>query len=94
MNKFIQLKIRPYYLHHPDQVFGGMHFYIPLSEGRKIYSQLRQILPGWGLPQYVIDIPGGHGKVQAYNPENTHYSGQLISKNGEIIHSKEPELFV
>lgn len=93
-NLFIELKVRPYYLHHPDRVKGGMHFYLPLKEGRELYQNLRDHLPGWALPHYVIDVPGGHGKVQAYNPESTNYSGQLLSKTGEAIFIPEPDLFV
>ncbi len=84
INHFIELKIRPYYLHHPDPVKGGMHFYLPLQTGRKIYASLRKELPGWALPHYVIDVPGGHGKIPAFNPETTDYSGQLLTMNGEI----------
>ena len=93
-NRFIDLKIRPYYLHHPDPVKGGMHFYLPLKRGRELYQALRKELPGWALPHYVIDIPGGFGKVSAYNPETTTFSGQLISKDGSLIKLKEPDLFV
>jgi lysine 2,3-aminomutase len=88
---FMDLKIRPYYLHHPDQVKGGMHFYASLQEGRKLYHSLRKELPGWALPQYVIDIPGGHGKVPAFNPEGPTFSGQLLSKDGVIIPIQEPD---
>ena len=87
---FIELKIRPYYLHHPDQVQGGMHFYLSLEEGRGIYQKLRSRLPGWAVPLYVIDIPGGHGKVSAYNPETLAYSGHLLSQTGQSIPSDEP----
>lgn len=92
--KFIDLKVRPYYLHHPDRVKGGMHFYLSLEKGREVYGQLRDKLPGWALPHYVIDIPGGHGKVSAFNPESTTFSGQLISKSGLKIPLQEPDLFV
>ena len=88
---FLDLKVRPYYLHHPDQVKGGIHFYLPLEKGRKIYQTLRDHLPGWALPHYVIDIPEGHGKVSAFNPERTTFSGQLISRSGEIIALQEPD---
>jgi lysine 2,3-aminomutase len=93
MEKFISLKVRPYYLHHPDRVKGGMHFYIPLEEGRKIYGGLRGLLPGWALPHYVIDVPGGHGKVQAYNPERYSYSGTLLSQQGTSVPMPESDLF-
>jgi lysine 2,3-aminomutase len=90
MNELLSLKVRPYYLHHPDRVKGGMHFYLSLEEGRKIYSTLRDELPGWALPNYVIDIPGGHGKVSAFNPETHQYSGQLLAKDGFQVKITEP----
>ncbi len=77
--------ITPYYLHHPDRVKGGMHFYLSLTEGRYLYHQLRNDLPGWMIPQYVIDIPGGEGKTPAYNPEAFDFEGVLINKEGALI---------
>jgi lysine 2,3-aminomutase len=94
MEKFIELKIRPYYLHHPDQVKGGMHFYTSIQNGRELYQTLRTKLPGWAIPHYVIDIPGGRGKVSAFNPESTKFSGQLITLDGEQIPLKEPGLII
>lgn len=79
MEFFTEHKVRPYYLHHPDQVRGGMHFSLTLEEGRKIYAGLRKTLPGWAIPQYVIDVPGGTGKLPAFNPESFAYSGELLS---------------
>lgn len=93
MQEFMALKVRPYYLHHPDQVKGGMHFYLPLETGRALYSSLRNLLPGWALPTYVIDIPGGAGKVGAFNPESFTFSGQLIGRNGIPTMVQEPDLF-
>lgn len=93
-NLFIELKVRPYYLHHPDRVKGGMHFYASLHKGRELYHQLRNELPGWAIPHYVIDLPGGHGKVSAFNPETTKFSGQFLSKDGEIIPLQEPDFFI
>lgn len=79
----IEHRVRPYYLHHPDQVRGGMHFYLDLEVGRRIYAQLRSQLPGWAIPHYVVDIPGGEGKVSAFNPETFDFSGNLINKDGK-----------
>lgn len=90
---FLELKVRPYYLHHPDQVRGGLHFYLPLEKGRKIYQTLRDRLPGWALPHYVIDIPQGQGKVSAFNPEGTTFSGRLISRSGLLVELQEPDFF-
>ncbi len=62
LNKVIDCNFRPYYLHHPDKVRGGIHFYISEMEGKKIFNKLRNDLPGWALPQYVVDSPDGSGK--------------------------------
>lgn len=91
-NELISLKVRPYYLHHPDQVKGGLHFYLPLKYGRELYQTLREELPGWAIPHYVIDVPGGHGKVSAFNPESSSYSGKLLTRYGELVEVKEPDL--
>ncbi len=94
IEKFLSLNVRPYYLHHPDRVKGGMHFYLPLEEGRKIYGKLRQLLPGWAIPQYVIDVPGGYGKVPAFNPESNSFSGQILTLYGQTVEIQEPDFFV
>lgn len=80
----LKIGVKPYYLHHPDQVRGGMHFWLPIEEGRKIFASLRNQLPGHAIPQYVLDIPGGEGKVPLFNPEGFEFSGQLLNKNGEL----------
>lgn len=78
-------KVKPYYLHHPDEARGAMHFYLGLEEGRRIFAPLHNRLPGWALPQYIIDIPGGEGKIPALNPENFEFSGELINRFGEKV---------
>ena len=55
--------VKPYYLHHADLVRGAGHFRTTIAEGQAIMSALRQRLGGIALPAYVIDIPGGFGKV-------------------------------
>ena len=79
------LKVKPYYLHHPDEAKGAMHFYLSLEDGRRIFAPLHNRLPGWALPQYVIDIPGGEGKTAAFNSESFEFSGELINRNGEKV---------
>ena len=59
--------IRPYYLHHPDLVKGGMHFWLSLEEGQTLYRELKMNAPGWLLPQYVLDTPHGGGKINAWS---------------------------
>lgn len=79
------IKVKSYYLHHPDEALGAMHFYLSLEEGRRIVAPLHNRLPGWALPQYIIDIPGGEGKTPAFNPESFEFAGFLINRNGEKI---------
>lgn len=56
-------RVKPYYLHHPDLAKGTGHFRLTLAEGQAILAALRGRLTGIGQPLYVLDIPGGHGKV-------------------------------
>lgn len=53
----------PYYLHHCDLVAGAAHFRTSIAKGRKIWRDLRGKLPGYLLPEYVLEIPGGGAKV-------------------------------
>ena len=83
--KLTTLGVIPYYLHHPDQALGTEHFQMSLEEGRTIYAQLRKKLSGWMIPEYIIDIPEGHGKVSAFNPEGIKFNGELLDINGKMI---------
>ncbi len=59
----VRNRVRPYYLHHPDLARGTAHFRPSLAEGRAIVRALRGRLTGIAQPTYVLDIPGGAGKV-------------------------------
>jgi lysine 2,3-aminomutase len=61
--RLVTLRVKPYYLHHPDKAPGTAHFRLPLSAGRVLMNELRRRLSGLCLPTYVLDIPGGAGKV-------------------------------
>lgn len=61
--KLIQFGIKPYYLHHCDEVKGTSHFRITLKRGIEILQSLRGRNPGIALPSYMIDLPNGGGKV-------------------------------
>lgn len=58
-----RLRVKPYYLHHCDLARGAGHFRTTIAAGQAIMAQLRGRLTGAALPTYVLDIPGGHGKV-------------------------------
>ncbi|MBI1215994.1 MAG: lysine-2,3-aminomutase-like protein [Alphaproteobacteria bacterium] len=57
------MKVKPYYLHHPDLAPGTGHFRLSIEEGQGIMRSLRGRISGHALPAYVLDIPGGFGKV-------------------------------
>lgn len=59
----IEHRVKPYYLHHPDLAPGTAHFRLPVAEGQALMRALRGRLSGLALPTYVLDIPGGAGKV-------------------------------
>lgn len=63
MRALVRAGIRPYYLHHPDLVAGTAHFRPSLAEGQALMRALRGRLSGLAQPTYVLDIPGGAGKV-------------------------------
>lgn len=83
--KLLDHDFTPYYIHHPDNVQGAKHFYLSLEEGREIYLKLRQDLPGWAIPHYVIDHPDGHGKQLAFNPESIEFSGKMLNFETTLI---------
>ncbi len=63
MKAFVETRIKPYYLHHPDLAPGTSHFRMDIAEGQKIVAALRGNISGLCQPTYVLDIPGGHGKA-------------------------------
>ena len=71
MRRLIALKVKPYYLHHPDRARGTTKFRLTLAEGQALVSALRGNISGLCQPTYVIDIPGGHGKAPVQPPMAT-----------------------
>jgi lysine 2,3-aminomutase len=63
MRAFVENRIKPYYLHHPDLAPGTSHFRIGIEEGLALVGELRGLLSGLAMPTYMLDIPGGFGKV-------------------------------
>ncbi|MRG96693.1 lysine-2,3-aminomutase-like protein [Polyangium spumosum] len=61
--ELVVLRVKPYYLHHGDLAVGTGHFRTSITEGQSIVRELRQGLSGIAQPTYVLDIPGGYGKV-------------------------------
>jgi len=63
MRAFVENRIKPYYLHHPDLAPGTSHFRLSIEEGRALVAGLRGRISGLCQPTYILDIPGGHGKA-------------------------------
>ena len=63
MNDLLDCGVKPYYLHHLDLARGTGHYRVSLDEGRAIVSALRRRLSGIAMPTYIVEIPGGDGKI-------------------------------
>ncbi|MCB1534311.1 MAG: lysine-2,3-aminomutase-like protein [Rhodoblastus sp.] len=63
MRAFVEARVKPYYLHHPDLAPGTGHFRLSIAEGRRIVAELMRRVSGLARPAYVLDIPGGYGKI-------------------------------
>jgi lysine 2,3-aminomutase len=63
MRALVEERVKPYYLHHGDLAPGTGHFRTTIAEGQEIARAMRGRISGLCQPTYVLDIPGGHGKV-------------------------------
>ena len=63
MRGFVEARIKPYYLHHPDLAPGTSHFRITIAEGQALVRALRRRLSGLAMPTYVLDLPDALGKI-------------------------------
>lgn len=59
----LQIRVRPYYLYQCDPIPGSSHFRTPISKGLEIIQGLRGHTTGYAVPTYVVDAPGGGGKI-------------------------------
>ncbi|MGQ9663331.1 MAG: KamA family radical SAM protein [Kiritimatiellia bacterium] len=87
--RLVRVRVRPYYLFQCDLVRGVEHFRTPLAKGIEIMEYLRGRLSGLAIPTFVVDTPGGKGKVPllpnyvvSTSPTHTvlrNYAGELVS---------------
>jgi lysine 2,3-aminomutase len=86
--------VRPYYIYQCDLIRGSKHFRTPVSAGINIMEQLRGHTSGYAVPTYVIDGPGGGGKIPI-NPNYvvSHDNGQYVLRNfaGQQFTYQDPE---
>ena len=74
MRAFVEARVKPYYLHHGDLAPGTAHWRVPIAKGQELMRVLRGRLSGLATPTYVLDIPGGRGKVPI-GPQWIHSEG-------------------
>jgi lysine 2,3-aminomutase len=63
MHRLLLMRVRPYYLYQCDPISGSAHFRTPVAKGLEIIEGLRGHTTGYAVPTYVIDAPGGGGKI-------------------------------
>jgi lysine 2,3-aminomutase len=63
VHRLLMMRVRPYYLYQCDPISGTSHFRTPVSKGLEIIEGLRGHTTGYAVPNYVIDAPGGGGKI-------------------------------
>lgn len=93
VQKLLMCRVKPYYLYQCDLITGSSHLRTPVAEGVAIIEGLRGHTTGYAIPQFVIDGPGGGGKI----PINPNYvvdtaSGKITLRNfeGEIFEYPDP----
>lgn len=85
MDAFLANRIKPYYLHHPDLAPGTSHFRVTIEEGLALVDALRARVSGLAMPTYLLDIPGGFGKVplESRNVEKTENGWRIRDARGD-----------
>jgi lysine 2,3-aminomutase len=63
VHQLLKMRVRPYYLYQCDPITGSAHFRTPVAKGLEIIQGLRGFTTGYGVPTYVVDAPGGGGKI-------------------------------
>ena len=63
MHNMLKMRVRPYYLYQCDPITGSAHFRTPIEKGLEIIRGLRGFTSGYAVPTYVVDAPGGGGKI-------------------------------
>jgi len=88
MRAFVETRIKPYYLHHADLAPGTAHLRPTIAEGQAVMKALRGDLSGLCQPLYVLDIPGGHGKVSV-GPSYLSGDGTRVEDPWGSVHGYE-----
>jgi lysine 2,3-aminomutase len=78
VHRLLMMRVRPYYLYQCDPISGSSHFRTPVSKGLEIIAGLRGYTTGYAVPTYVIDAPGGGGKIPL-QPES------VVGRDGDFL---------
>src|SRR5207253_10450883 len=84
VQKLLMCRVKPYYIYQCDLISGSAHLRTSVRKGLEIMEQLRGHTTGYAVPQFVIDAPGGGGKVPI-NPEYvlSHNADRVVIRNYE-----------
>jgi lysine 2,3-aminomutase len=88
VHRLLRMRVRPYYLYQMDLITGGSHFKVDVRKGIEIIRALRGHTTGYAIPQFVIDAPGGGGKV----PVNPDYV-EKITDDEVVFRNYEGQVF-
>ena len=92
LRAMVAARIKPYYLHQLDSAPGTQRFAVPIEEGRRLLAALRGRVTGLAWPTYVLDIPGGHGKVPVGPDYLDLAAGTVRDPSGRTHGLSEPPL--
>jgi len=94
VHKLVEFRVRPYYIYQCDLVEGSGHFRTPVGKGIEIMEGLRGHTSGYAVPTFVVDAPGGGGKIPVMPNYLISYSDhKVVLRNyeGYITTYEEPE---
>ncbi len=84
MHRLLMSRVRPYYIYQCDPISGSSHFRTPVEKGLEIIEGLRGFTTGYAVPTFVIDAPGGGGKIPLF-PD------RLVGRDGDFVLVKNHE---
>jgi len=93
-HRLLRIRVKPYYLYQCDPVVGTSHFRVPLVKGLEIMSRLHGHTSGYAVPTFVVDAPGGGGKIPLLPGQQLQRSGdQIVLRNfeGRLFHYFDPQ---
>src|SRR3954468_2691658 len=97
VHKLVENRVRPYYIYQCDLVEGAGHFRTPVGKGLEIIEGLRGHTSGYAVPQFIVDAPGGGGKIPVMPNYVVSYSDhKVVLRNyeGYITTYEEPQDYV